>query len=39
VLWLGGGVGLDLGLRYTSVRWQGDRLNGLGASLAVVAPL
>jgi hypothetical protein len=39
VLRLLGGFALDVGLRYTSVRWRGDRLNGLGAALAVVAPL
>jgi hypothetical protein len=32
-------IGLDVGARYTSIRWQGDRLNGLGAALAIVAPL
>ncbi len=34
-----GGVGLDVGLRYTSVRWRGDLMNGFGAAIAVVAPL
>lgn len=38
LLWLTPTIALDVGLRYDSTRWRGERYGGLGAVASIVAP-
>jgi hypothetical protein len=38
LLWLTRTVALDVGLRYESIRWHGERYGGLGAVASILAP-